>query len=168
MEVGTAHLDHDGKLPKLSDKLVRLAIVNLVFQHSGQLATVGDMALSALSREDLAILGKLVAWRNLRFLERHTLVANGKLVPFGCWCGIVAIKICLCANLFESMVDEARLSIAGEEGVECLDVGVDRELEGRVCCSVGGWVSEEVLSACYMVLMIPRRICARRSHGDNG
>jgi len=100
------------------------------------------MALSALSREDLAILGKLVVWRHLRLLERHTLVPDGELVPPRYRCTLVTIEVCLCANLLEGMVDEARLPITGKESVEGLDVGVYCELEGWVGCSVGGRVLE--------------------------
>lgn len=123
------------------------------------------MTLSALRREDLAVLGKLVVWRKLRLLERHTFVPDGELVPLRHRCTLVTIEICLCANLLEGVFDEARLPIAGKESIEGLDVGVDRELEGRVGCSVGGRVLEELLPACDIVAVIPRRICARRSHG---
>lgn len=98
-------------------------------------------------------------------MERHTLVPDGELVPLRRRCTLVAIEICLCANLLEGIVDEARLPLAGKESIEGLDVGVDGELEGRVGCSVGRGVLEELLPACDIIAVIPRRICARRSHG---
>ena len=37
---GVADLDHDGELPKLADKLLRLVVVDLVLHHSRELAAV--------------------------------------------------------------------------------------------------------------------------------
>ena len=60
-----AYLNHDGELPDLSDELLRLAIVDLVFQCSRQLTAIRDVALSALGWEYLAILSELIGYRNL-------------------------------------------------------------------------------------------------------
>lgn len=39
-KTGIADLDHDGELPELADKLLRLVVVDLVLHHSRELAAV--------------------------------------------------------------------------------------------------------------------------------
>lgn len=56
------------------------------------------------------------------------------------------------------MVEETGRSVVSKQGVERLDVRVDRQLEGRIGGPVGWGVPEEFLTAERVVLVIPRGI----------
>jgi hypothetical protein len=158
------YLDHDGHLAQLSDELLGLAIVDAVFHNRRELAAIRDVPFSALGREDLAPLGKLVGRRNLRPLKRDTLVPDRQLV-FACRrCPVIPVEECLRPNLGQRMIEEAGSVVVLEERVEGLDVRVDGQLEGGIGRFVGRGVPEELLAAYRVVLVVPRRVCPFGRH----
>lgn len=60
---------------------------------------------------------------------------------------LVAVEICLGANIGHGVVEQAGLAIISKQAIEGLDVRVNRQLEGRVCGVILGRVSEEILSS---------------------
>ena len=122
------------------------------------------MSLSALCRKNLAPLGPFVARRDLGLLESHALVPDLEPVLAGRPLPLVSVEERLGADLGNRVVDQARLAIAGEEGVESLDVGIDGGLEGRVRRPVGRGVSEQILAAQRVVFVVPRLASAFGSH----
>lgn len=163
-QLSGTYLDHDGHLPKLSDKLLGFSIVDTVLKDSRELAAIGDVPLPALGREDFAPFGKLVGRRNLSFLENDTLVPDRQLVPVRGRCALVSVEERLGANLGECIAEQAGLPVVPEQGIEGLNMRVHGLLEGRIRGSVGRGVSEEPLSANCVVFVIPRRVGAFGGH----
>lgn len=125
-----SHLDHDRKVTDLSGKLLRIATVDSVLEGGRELASIGDMSLSAFGGHDLSLLCEFVARRNLRLEQLHALVSNAELVPANRRRPVVAIEKDSCANVGKTPLQQA---IGLKDGVERFNMRVDGELQQRVC-----------------------------------
>lgn len=82
------------------------------------------MAFPALGRENLAVACHLVGGRDLGLLKGYILEPDREAVPALGAGPIIAIQICLGANVGETMGHQTRLAIVPEEAIERLDVGI--------------------------------------------
>lgn len=119
------------------------------------------MSLSAFCGQDLPVFGELVGWWYLRLLEHDSLASHSQPV-------LVAIQICLGTNLGQTVVDETLATAIGKECVEGRDVRIDSLLQGRVGRVVGRRVSEEILTAAEIKLVVPVGVCSLGRHLGRG
>jgi hypothetical protein len=108
------YLDHDGDLAQFSHNLNRITPVDLVLKGSRKTTSVGNVTLSAFGRENLAVARHLVRRRNLGLLEVHIFDSDLEEVSTLDTGSIVAIEICLGANVGKTVVQQAGLAILTE------------------------------------------------------
>lgn len=161
-----SHLEHDGHLPKLAHRLDPVPIVDAVLHTGSQLPPVGDVPLSALGGQHIAVgNGHLVGWRQHRLVEEHVHDLDAQPVAAAHVLGLrvrVAIEEDLCANLPDGFLEVAALC---EDLIERVDVGVYGCGEGRVGGAVLGRVLEELLATGRVEVGGPPRVGGRGGHG---
>jgi hypothetical protein len=101
-------------LAQFSHNLNRITPVDLVLKGSRKTTSVGNVTLSAFGRENLAVARHLVRRRNLGFLEVHIFDSDLEEVSTLDTGSIVAIEICLGANVGKTVVQQAGLAILTE------------------------------------------------------
>lgn len=158
------YLEHNWNLTKLSSELDRVAAIETVLEGGRQLASVCDMAFSALRRENFAVFGLLVGGGDLRALKVHILEPDANAVLPLRPSPLVAVEVDLCADVCQTVRQQSGLAIVAKKAVERLDVRVDGSLESRVCRMILGRISEQVLTTESVVFVIPLRACGRRRH----
>jgi len=151
----TTHHQHQRYLAKFPDKLLCVSIVYAELESGTHLPSVCDMSFSAFCWQNFSIpSGELVRGGQHRFLDKDFLDFDGQFVFPTRSVSVIAIEVCLCANVQQALGNQP---VFPKECVERFDMGRNCSFEGGIRRVICWRVSKEVFPADGVELVRPAR-----------